>query len=166
MIDILGETNISNCNTNQYTNWRKLRIYVFTEGGGMDASFNTENLQPSAGLSCGPTRANRKRRRSLRAEMDWLLIADKNKSENIKTYADRLQCRPMFEENRWDKYKVVDTAEFPDGYKSLTTQLVVESGKNISYQVHRHCNEVWTFIDGEGGCSTVSDLLSAEAIQL
>lgn len=98
--------------------------------------------------------------------MDWLLIADKNKSENIKTYADRLQCGPMFEENRWDKYKVVDTAEFPDGYKSLTTQLVVESGKNISYQVHRHCNEVWTFIDGEGGCSTVSDLLSAEAIQL
>ncbi|MCC2781203.1 cupin domain-containing protein [Parabacteroides distasonis] len=26
----------------------------------------------------------------------------------------------------------------------------IKSGKGISYQVHRHRNEVWTFIDGEG----------------
>ncbi|MCB6664515.1 cupin domain-containing protein [Phocaeicola dorei] len=26
----------------------------------------------------------------------------------------------------------------------------MKSGKGISYQVHRHRNEVWTFIDGEG----------------
>ena len=84
------------------------------------------------------------------ASHDGILIADKNKSENIKTYADRLQRRPMFEERRWGKYKVVDTAEFPDGYKSLTKQLKIKSGKNISYQVHRHRDEVWTFIDGEG----------------
>ena len=84
------------------------------------------------------------------ASHDGILIADKNKSENIKTYADRLQRRPMFEERRWGKYKVVDTAEFPDGYKSLTKQLKITSGKNISYQVHRHRDEVWTFIDGEG----------------
>lgn len=49
-----------------------------------------------------------------------------------------------------DKYKVLDTEEFPDGYKSLTKQLKIKSGKCISYQVHRHCDEVWTFIDGEG----------------
>lgn len=84
------------------------------------------------------------------ASHDGILIADKNKSENIKTYADRLQRRPMFEERRWGKYKVVDTAEFPDGYKSLTKQLKIKSGKNISYQVHHHRDEVWTFIDGEG----------------
>ena len=84
------------------------------------------------------------------ASHDGILIADKNKSESIKTYADRLQRRPMFEERRWGKYKVVDTAEFPDGYKSLTKQLKIKSGKNISYQVHRHRDEVWTFIDGEG----------------
>lgn len=84
------------------------------------------------------------------ASHDGILIADKSKSENIKTYADRLQRRPMFEERRWGKYKVVDTAEFPDGYKSLTKQLKIKSGKGISYQIHRHRDEVWTFIDGEG----------------
>jgi len=56
----------------------------------------------------------------------------------------------MFEERRWGEYKVVDTAEFSDGYKSLTKQLKIKSGKDISYQLHRHHNEVWTFIDGEG----------------
>ena len=81
---------------------------------------------------------------------DGILISDKDKSENIKTYADCLQHRPMFEERRWGEYKVVDTAEFSDGYKSLTKQLKIKSGKSISYQVHRHRDEVWTFIDGEG----------------
>ena len=84
------------------------------------------------------------------ASNDGILISDKGKSENIKTYADRLQRRLMFEERRWGEYKVVDTAEFPDGYKSLTKQLKIKSGKCISYQVHRHRDEVWTFIDGEG----------------
>lgn len=84
------------------------------------------------------------------ASHDGILIADKNKSESIKTYADHLQRRPMFEERRWGEYKVVDSIEFPDGYKALTKQLRIESGKSISYQVHHHRNEVWTFIDGEG----------------
>lgn len=84
------------------------------------------------------------------ASNDGILISDKSKSENIKTYADRLQHRPMFEERRWGEYKVVDTIEFSDGYKSLTKQLKIKSGKGISYQVHRHRDEVWTFIDGEG----------------
>ena len=84
------------------------------------------------------------------ASNDGILISDKDKSENIKTYADCLQHRPMFEERRWGEYKVVDTAEFSDGYKSLTKQLKIKSGKSISYQVHRHRDEIWTFIDGEG----------------
>ena len=84
------------------------------------------------------------------ASNDGILISDKGKSENIMAYADRLQRRPMFEERRWGEYKVVDTVEFPDGYKSLTKQLKIKSGKCISYQVHRHRDEVWTFIDGEG----------------
>src|SRR5699024_9876784 len=43
------------------------------------------------------------------ASNDGILISDKNKSENIKTYADLLQYRPMFEERRWGEYKVVNT---------------------------------------------------------
>lgn len=84
------------------------------------------------------------------ASCDGILVSDKAQSENIKHYADSLQRRPMYEERRWGEYKVVDTVEFPDGYKSITKQLRINAGKSISYQTHRHRDEVWTFIDGEG----------------
>ena len=57
------------------------------------------------------------------ASNDGILISDKNKSENTKTYADHLQHRLMFEEHRWGEYKVIDIAEFSGSYKSLTKQL-------------------------------------------
>ena len=84
------------------------------------------------------------------ASHDGILVTDKSKSENIKAYADKLKRRPMFEERRWGEYKVIDMLEMPDGYKMLTKQLRINAGKNISYQVHHHRSEVWTFIDGEG----------------
>ncbi len=84
------------------------------------------------------------------ASNDGILVSEKSKSENIKTYANMLKHRPMFEERRWGEYKVVDMTEFPDGYKTLTKQLIIRAGKHISYQIHHHRTEVWTFIDGEG----------------
>jgi mannose-1-phosphate guanylyltransferase len=84
------------------------------------------------------------------ASHDGIIVSEKAKSEDIKGYADRLARRPMYEERRWGEYKVIDTIEFPDGHKALTKQLVIRAGKNISYQVHHHRDEVWTFVDGEG----------------
>ena len=84
------------------------------------------------------------------ASNDGILISDKSKSENIKTYADRLQCRPMFEECHWGEYKIIDTTKFSNGYKSLTMQLKIKADKGISCQVHHHRDEVWTIINGEG----------------
>ena len=84
------------------------------------------------------------------ASCDGILVSEKAQSENIKHYADRLHRRPMYEERRWGEYKVVDTVEFADGYKALTKQLTIRAGKCISYQVHRHRDEVWTFVEGTG----------------
>ena len=84
------------------------------------------------------------------ASCDGILVSEKSKSEHIKTYADRLQCRPMYEERRWGEYKVIDTVSLSDGHKTLTKQVRIKSGKDIGYQVHHHCDEVWTFIDGDG----------------
>jgi mannose-1-phosphate guanylyltransferase len=84
------------------------------------------------------------------ASHDGIIVSEKAKSEDIKGYADRLARRPMYEERRWGEYKVIDFMEFPDGHKALTKQLVIRAGKNISYQVHHHRDEVWTFVDGEG----------------
>ena len=45
---------------------------------------------------------------------------------------------------------MLDDTTFNDGYKALTKTITLNPGKNISYQIHHHRDEVWTFIDGEG----------------
>ncbi len=84
------------------------------------------------------------------ASPDGILVSDRNKSENLKHIVDNIGKRPMYEERRWGEYKVIDYVEFPDGFCSLTKQLTVKPGCNISYQRHSCRNEVWTFISGEG----------------
>lgn len=84
------------------------------------------------------------------ANTDGILVCHKNESENIKAYADQLACRPMYEERRWGTYKVISHVCFPDRYQALTKILCIKSGCNISYQIHRHRDEIWTFIDGTG----------------
>ncbi len=84
------------------------------------------------------------------ASPNGIIVTEKSKSENIKQYAQRLKHRPMYEERRWGTYKVIDYAEFPDGYCALTKQLTLNPGCSISYQHHTYRDEVWTFIDGEG----------------
>lgn len=84
------------------------------------------------------------------ASPDGILVSDKSRSEDIKTYADKLKRRPMFEERRWGSYKVIDFVEFDDGHCALTKHLTLNPGASISYQKHQCRDEVWTFIDGEG----------------
>ena len=84
------------------------------------------------------------------ASSDGIIVSDKYQSENIKQYADKLARRPMYEERRWGEYKVIDDIEFKDGHKALSKQLTIKAGKNISYQLHNHRDEVWTIIEGNG----------------
>ena len=84
------------------------------------------------------------------ASCDGILVSDKEQSENIKYFADKLQRRPMYEERSWGEYKVVDSTGFEDGHQAQTRLLTVKAGKDTGYQVHQHRDEVWTFINGEG----------------
>jgi len=84
------------------------------------------------------------------ASPDGILVCAKKQTEFIKKYVEQLAARPMYEERRWGTYRVIDSVEYPDGSKSLTKSITLKAGKNISYQIHRHRSEVWTFVDGEG----------------
>lgn len=84
------------------------------------------------------------------ASPDGILICAKSETENIKKYVDGLTDRPMYEERRWGTYRVIDSTTYADGYKSLTKSITLRAGKNISYQIHAHRDEVWTFVDGKG----------------
>lgn len=84
------------------------------------------------------------------ASPDGILVCAKDKSETIKKYVDGLTLRPMYEERRWGTYKVLSDVEYQKGERALTKTITLKEGKNISYQIHHHRDEVWTIVDGEG----------------
>ena len=81
---------------------------------------------------------------------DGILVCSRESSEYIKQYVDPIHMRPMFEERRWGTYRVLDDACYADGSHSLTKSITLHPGKYISYQIHHHRTEVWTFVEGEG----------------
>ena len=58
--------------------------------------------------------------------------------------------RPMYEKRAWGEYFVLDYSNNDNNKNSLTKKLVINEGQHISYQLHRHRTEIWTFIKGEG----------------
>lgn len=84
------------------------------------------------------------------ASPDGILVCNKRYSEDIKGAVETLTLRPMYEERRWGTYRVLDNSKYADGHQSLTKSITLNPGKNISYQLHHHRSEVWTFVEGEG----------------
>ena len=84
------------------------------------------------------------------ASPDGIMVCSKEQSEGIKDYVAHMESRPMCEERRWGSYRVLDSATYEDGAKSLTKSLTIKSGKGISYQIHHCRSEVWTIVDGTG----------------
>ena len=82
------------------------------------------------------------------ATPDGILVSDKNASAQLKEYVPK--NRPMFEKRIWGEYKVLDYQSYEDGTKSLTKEIVIIPGKNISYQKHNHRSETWTVVKGKG----------------
>ena len=92
---------------------------------------------------------------------DGILVCAKNHTEELKSAiadAEKLSLssslslanRPMYEERRWGTYRVLDDSYYADGRHSLTKSITLREGKNISYQIHHHRSETWTFVQGEG----------------
>ena len=81
---------------------------------------------------------------------DGILVCSKEHSEEIKKSVENLTPRPMYEERRWGTYRVLDDSYYADGRHSLTKSITLKEAKNISYQIHHHRSETWTFVQGEG----------------
>lgn len=81
---------------------------------------------------------------------DGILVCAKKETENIKKYVENLTPRPMYEERRWGTYRVLDDTTYSDGSHSLTKSITLKPRKHISYHIHHHRAETWTFVQGEG----------------
>jgi mannose-1-phosphate guanylyltransferase len=79
-----------------------------------------------------------------------ILISDKATSHKIKDIMKHEKERPMYEERRWGWYQVLDYGKISDNLLALTKKIVIDAGKNISYQSHSERSEVWTILSGVG----------------
>ncbi len=79
------------------------------------------------------------------ASPEGILVSDKNKSSYIKPLVDKIDQQIMFAEKSWGSYQVINVE--PEG---LTIKVTLNPGQGMSYHSHRHRDEVWTVISGEG----------------
>jgi mannose-1-phosphate guanylyltransferase len=84
------------------------------------------------------------------ASPDGILVSDKASSPMIKDVMKHEQQRPMYEERRWGRYRVLDYMKYADGKEVLTKRIQIASGCNLSYQYHELRDEVWTVVAGNG----------------
>lgn len=84
------------------------------------------------------------------ASPDGILVSDKASSPMIKEVMKHSDQRPMYEERRWGRYRVLDYLKYPDGNEVLTKRICISAGQNLSYQYHLLRNEVWTVVSGNG----------------
>ncbi|MCR4746434.1 MAG: cupin domain-containing protein [Lachnospiraceae bacterium] len=85
---------------------------------------------------------------AIAATPDGILVVDKASSDKLKEYVG--DQRPMYEKRVWGEYQVLDYRIQADGQNFLTKHLIITPGQHISYQIHRHRTEMWTFVDGKG----------------
>ena len=79
------------------------------------------------------------------ASPEGILVSDKTQSSYIKPFVDKIDQQIMFAEKSWGSYQVINVEP-----ESLTIKVTLNSGQGMSYHLHRHRDEVWTVISGEG----------------
>lgn len=85
------------------------------------------------------------------ATPDGILVSGKEKTASLKPLVESAaESRPMYEKRRWGEYRVLDYSVHAEGVKSLTKELVINAGSQLSYQRHRSRSEVWTIVAGTG----------------
>lgn len=79
------------------------------------------------------------------ASPEGILVADKEKSAQIKGYVDKLDNQIMYAEKSWGSFRVMDVE---DG--SMTIKVILNPGHKMNYHSHEHRSEVWNIISGNG----------------
>lgn len=79
------------------------------------------------------------------ASPDGILVSDKEQSSYIKPFVDRIEQQIMYAEKSWGSFTVLDVQE-----ESMTIKIVLLPGHQLHYHSHRHRDEVWTVMSGQG----------------
>ena len=98
------------------------------------------------------------------ASPEGILVSDKEQSSYIKPFVDRFEQQIMFAEKSWGSFRVLDVEN-----GSMTIKVTLNEGHSMNYHNHKHRDEVWVVISGEGmtkqfSASTVPNILRSSLI--
>lgn len=79
------------------------------------------------------------------ASPEGILVSDKEQSSYIKPFVDRFEQQIMFAEKSWGSFCVLDVEN-----GSMTIKVTLNEGHSMNYHNHKHRDEVWVVISGEG----------------
>lgn len=80
---------------------------------------------------------------------DGILVADKEKSTQIKKLVECRNARPMFEERSYGHYTVLRTITDISGTTTVTKMKHILAGRKIADETHADHDEVWTVVGGQ-----------------
>lgn len=85
------------------------------------------------------------------ATPDGILVSNKESSAHIKSLVTKASTnRPMYETRQWGEYRVINRELQNEKDYSLEKLLIIDAGKQLSYQKHFNRSEVWTVTSGRG----------------
>lgn len=76
---------------------------------------------------------------------DGILVSDKERSDAMKPYVEKLEDSARYVEKSWGTFTVIDVQP-----NSMTVKITLNAGSKMSYHSHELRNEVWTVISGTG----------------
>lgn len=79
------------------------------------------------------------------ASPEGILVSDKEQSSYIKPFVDKFEQQIMFAEKSWGSFRVLDVES-----GSMTIKVTLNEGHSMNYHNHKHRDEVWVVISGEG----------------
>lgn len=79
------------------------------------------------------------------ASNDGILVSDKERSDYLKPYAEKLEGEVKFAEKPWGTYSIIDTA-----VNSTTAKLSLIEGRQVSCHEYKNCIVIWTIMAGTG----------------
>lgn len=79
------------------------------------------------------------------ASGDGILIADKERSAQMKPYVEKIETDARYAEKSWGSYTVIDVQS-----GSMTIKISIKAGESMSYHTHDYRKEVWTVVSGRG----------------
>ncbi len=79
------------------------------------------------------------------ASPEGILVSDKEQSSYIKPFVDEMVSEVMFAGKSWGSYEVINIEK-----EAMTIKVTLNPGHCMNYHSHKHRNEVWVVIAGEG----------------